>query len=271
MNRSNSREARMAKYRQFSADTKKALLSECVYRLFNACLTKTKETPQLEAVCRNMVNEFINENGCEDLLRHFRTASEMLSEMSLLVNRYHTIITEKADKDNEDSFKIDPETKDNFFEELDCVNADEVVYTVRNRVMDSMNEFIDKNTMDKMEITEVLKNTKEKIDMMKDTDSPSAASEEVQESYTLNAKKKITNIRNNRPKGIFESMVTSLLKKTYTNEDYKQIYMEGTQVDMDKVVENCEIIYTFLEMLNTSKMVKVDEIYVESVLAEMKA
>ena len=266
VNRRNSAESTMAKYRQFSVDTKKALLSECIYRLFDASLRKTRPTPQLESICRNMTNEFINENGCENLLRRFRTASEMLSEMSYIVDKYHAIITEKADKTNEDSFKIDPGTKDKFFEELDCVNADEVVYTIRNRVMDAMNDFVDKNTIDKMEIKEVLKDTKEKIDMLKDN-----TSEEIQESYAINAKKKISNIRNNRPKTIFENMVTSLVRKAYTNEDYKQIYMEGVQVDMDKVVENCEILYTFLEMVNTSKMINVNEEYVESILAEMKA
>ena len=185
--------------------------------------------------------------------------------MSYLVDKYHALVLEAVDKDNEETFKVDSNLTDKFYEELDCVNADEVVFSIRNRVMDATNDFIDKNTEDKAQIKEILKDTKDKIDSMK-----GFATEAVQESYAINAKKKISNIRNNRPKTIFESMVTNLLRKSYTDEEYKKVYFEGANVNMDKIVENCELIYTFMEMVNTSKMINIDEAYIQSVLDDMK-
>ena len=263
-NRFSGKEARMAKYREFSQDSKKALLEECIYRTFNASLSKVLPSPQLESTCRAMVDNFVMEQGVDNLLRRFRSETEFLSELAYLVDKYHAKILEACDKDDCDTFKVDSNLTDNFYEELDAVNADEVIYSIRNRVADAMNDFIDQNTADKLEIKQILQDTKDRIDANK------GISDEVQESYSLAAKRKINKVRNGRGKNIFESMVESLLHKAYKNDDYRAVYFEGANPNMDKIVESCNIMYTFLETVNTTKMIRVDSDYIREVLSDMK-
>lgn len=262
-NRFSGKDARMARYREFSQDTKKALLEECIYRTFNASLSRVKTSPKLEATCRAVVDNFVNEQGVETLLSRFRTETEFLSELAYLVDKYHAKILEGCDKEDCDTFKVNTNLTDNFYEELDAVNADEVIYSIRNRVADAMNDFIDQNAADKEEIKQVLKDTKERIDSNKEM------SEDVQESYTIAAKRKISNIRNSRGKNIFEVMVESLLHKAYADPNYQKIYFEGANPNMDKIVESCNIMYTFLETVNTAKMIKVDQDYIREILSDM--
>ena len=264
-NRVYAEETRMAKYTQFVTDSKTALLEECIYRTFDAALRKVNPAPTLESTGRALVDNFVKEQGTEELLRRFRTQSVFLSELALLVDKYHKQIIEACDKENPDTFKVDASITDKFYEDLDAVNADEVIYSIRNRVADSMNEFIDQNTADKIEIKDILQDTKDKIESMK-----GIVPNEVAESYTINAKRKISNIRNNKPKGIFDVMVESLLRKAYKDEKYREIYFEGVTPKMDKIVENCEIMYTFLETVSTTKMIAVDENYIREILSDMK-
>jgi hypothetical protein len=60
-------------------------------------------------------------------------------------------------------------------------------------------------------------------------------------------------------KNVFNIMVESLARKAVTDESYKKIYMNESKLDIDKVVEDTTLIYTMLEMVNTTKMIKVDE------------
>ena len=262
-----NRAARQKKYTKFIVESKQALLEECIYRLFDASLIKTTPDPNMEKTARALVHNFVEEQGTEDLLRRFETASELLSEFAFLVNKYHQLIKESIDKDNEETFKIDSNLTDKFYEDLDCVNADEVVYSIRNRVADAMNDFIDQNTADKMEIKQILKDTQDQINIVKDADNGS----QIQEGYSIIAKQKISKIQNNRPRSIFECMVRTLDTKAHTDEKYKNIYFEGTNINMDKVVDNARFLYTFLETINTSKMVDVNGQYIQEVLSDINA
>ena len=257
-------EARMVKYNRFITDSKKALLEECIYRTFDASLRKVNPAPTLESTCRALVDNFVNEQGVENLLRRFRTQSVFLSELALLVDKFHKKIVESCDKDNEETFKVDSNITDKFYEELDAINADEVIYSIRNRVSDSMNEFIDQNAADKIAIKDVLRDTKDQIDALK-----GAVPDEVRESYAYDAKRKVTEIRNKRPKTVISAMVESMLRKAYTDDNYRAIYFEGVEPNMNKIVEHCEIMYTFLETVTTAKMIDVNENYIREILSDI--
>ena len=46
----------------------------------------------------------------------------------------------------------------------------------------------------------------------------------------------------------------------------KDMYMENGRLNMERVVETSELIHTFLETVNTCKMLEVNEKYIETVL-----
>lgn len=249
-------------YKKFILDTKKTLLSECVYSLMDRAIGYQHDKVRADVIKRNLVNNFIEEQGVDTLLSRFRTESFLLSEYARIVNKYTSIIVEKCDKENADSFIVDQEDKDSFFDELDMEDADEVATAIKIRVSDSVDQFIDSNIKQKEELKEILTKSKEKIEASK--------SEEVKESYNILAKKRMTDIREKKVTNIFESMVFSLAEAAMKNEELKSIYTVNGKLDMDSIVENCTIMYSFLETINSAKMVKVDESYIKNVLKELK-
>ena len=251
------------KYTSFIEETRKSLLFECIYRLFDACTDNLgSDTTRRDSIKTNIVTNFINENGSENLINSFRTKSELLSEFYQLIDKYSKIIVEKANKEDEDTFRIEDPTKDNFYEDLDAVNADEAIFTIRNRVMMAMDEFKDQNTEDKLQIKSILQDANERI--------KAAQTDELREAYSIAAKRKKDEIIYNRRRGIFETMVYNVSKSSINNDDMKDLYInESGSLNMESIVEDTKLLYTFLEVVNTTKMVKVDEAYISNCVANI--
>lgn len=257
-----SKNKKEREYKKFIHDTKKSLLAECVYSLMDRSIGYQQDKVRADVIKRNLVDNFIQEQGVDSLIARFRTESALLSEYARLVEKYSKIIIEKVEKDNPDTFVVEPEEKDKFFEELEMSDTDEIATAIKMRVSDSVDEFINSNIRQKEEIKEVLTKYKEKIE--------SSRSEEIKESYNILAKRKISSIREGRKMNIFESMVFTLAEASMKDEQLKSIYTVNGKLDMDSIVENCTIMYSFLETLNSAKMVKIDEAYLKDVLEQLK-
>lgn len=257
------REKLINKFRNFSESVKSTLLAECMYKLYDSSLGIHFESTDNASIKRNFINRFIEENsGPTSILNSIRTKSFLLSEFNRLVIKYHKIITESVDKDDPTTFKIDATIKDNFFDELNEKDLGEVSAAIRIRVTDAMEEFIQANISDKIEIEQTLKDAQEKINASK--------IEEVRESYGILAKQKISKIRNSRRKNILSELVSSMSKSVLKNDYLKEEYMKDNKLNIDKIVERCELMYTFMEMLNTSKFIDINESYIKEVLESMK-
>lgn len=249
-------------YNKFISETKKSLLTECIYTLMDKACGYQSNPVQADVIKRNIVDNYINEQGTNALLSSFRTKTFMLSEFARIIDKYTNIIVEKADKCNPDTFVIDQEDRDNFFDELKFDDVDEVAAAIKTRVSNSIDEFVNSNIKQKEELKEILKTSKEKID--------STYKEEVKESYDLLAKKAMTNIRERKVTNVFESMVFSLAQASLKNESLKEIYAKNNKLDMDSIVENVTIMYSFLETLNSAQIHRVNESYIQEVLESLK-
>ncbi|MCK9198056.1 MAG: hypothetical protein M0P49_00440 [Bacilli bacterium] len=249
------------KFFDFSSSVKKSLLAESIYKLFDMGLGIHEQSVMSNAIKINLVNSFITENGADRLLSEFKYKSLLLSEISKTVTKYHKMIIESVDVSNEDSFKIDPLIKDDFFEELDMDNYKDVSIAIRTRVTDAVDEFIQSNIEDKQELKDAIQDAQNKI--------LTAKTDEIKESFSQISKRKISKIRNGRKVNIFEAMVQALSKGVIQRDDLRESYTNNEKLDMDKIVESCKIMYTFLETVQTAKMVNIDEEYIENVLLDM--
>lgn len=175
----------------------------------------------------------------------------------------------KACKEEDDtSIEIDMDSKDDFFDEIE--KSDDIDYVsniIQNRVSRSIDEFIRDNTMDKFKIQDIIQTTQDNINNYNTDDSNE---EDIKESFEALAKQKLNDItEGNRPKTIFECMVYNIANSSYKDEKLKKIYTENDSLNVDSIVENTKIIYTFLEMLNTTNMVKINESYIQKVLNDL--
>jgi len=250
-----------ANFFKFQTSVKKSLLAESIYKLFDMGLGIHEQSDMSNAIKINLVNSFIEENGVDRLLSEFKYKSLLLSEMSRIVTKYSKKIIESVDASNENTFTIDPLIKDDFFEELDMDDYKDASIAIRTRVTDAVDEFIQKNIEDKQELKDIIQDTQDKI--------LAAKTEEIKEGYTQISKQKMSKIRNARKINIFEAMVQELSKGVIRRNDLREVYTNNGKLDMDKIVESCKIMYTFLETVQTAKMANIDEEYIENILFDI--
>lgn len=268
-------EVKNLKYSNFTAGIKPMLLTSAIEKLLDKCCDKKycensdpRKNESYSVVKRNLVSAFVEEQGdINVVLRKFKTKSAMLSEYALLVEKYADEIIEDTDREEDSMYYIDPETKEEFFKELESVDNEEVIIAVRNRVSDAIAKFINKNTEYKLEIQDVLNTTQDKINKVDSEPSlEEEEKEELKESYRELQKEKINNIKNSKPGTVFEKMVYSMAEAVIKTPTMQTEYMNNNRLNMDQIMESCELMYTLLELANTSKMIDVDESYIKDII-----
>ena len=241
-----------AKKSIFCENLRKSLLSDALVYLFEKSTPKSiMHTNRANELRRNLVNKYINENGTLSLLYEFKHKSYLLSEMSRIVEESYDNIMEKT-KDYTDNYTIDMNDKKAFYDSLDYIDMDEVADAIRHRVGITIEDFIDSNNRTAAEIKEIITANDEKVNSSNDT---------YREEYNMIAKKKIDDLQYNRRTNILENMINRLSRASLSNEDLKNLYFKENSLDMDILVEDCEITYTFLEMLNSAKIKRIDSKY----------
>lgn len=234
---------------------KETLLFECIHTLLENCL-KPELKKGYENITTTLVSGFIREQGADALLYRFRDKSLLLSEYNSLINEYMTIIKEEDEEATGPNYNISPEVKDEFDNTVLTGDAEYVSNAIRQRVNASINDFLTANAMDQSKIKEILQDTQAKIDN-------SDASDAVKEEYEMFGKQQIMNVRTKRTKNVLESMINSMSKDAIKNNEIKTLYCnESGKLEIDRIVEHCMVVYTFLEMVNSTKMADIDENYI---------
>lgn len=250
------------RFSKWCAGVKESLVASAIEKVytesFNPLDTYSKD---YTAVRNYLVNSFVKTEGADTLIARFRLASTMLSEYALIIENTYKTIVEKADKNDEATYTIDTEVKDEFFDKLNMATPEGVINTIRTRISDAVEEFINKNAQDKIEIKDILQDVQDRVD--------NAKNEEVKESYTLQGKRKISAIYN-RPKNLFGSMAYNLSEAAMTNDTLKKEYMVENKLDLDSVMEVCKNMYTFLETVSTIRAKVFTEAEIEDVLKNIK-
>ena len=254
-------------YDQFRQDVTVGFVTEALVCLVNSCMDRVLVQEEYsKALSRQLVSNFVKQEGASKLLGRFKRSSYLLSEMAYVCETTIKAVLEKADKNDKTTHKIDPKQKDDFYKKLDKVDADSVIDDIRDRVKLETEKFIDSNAQRKMEIEKTLNDTKKKVeDAKQKRQSPT-----VQEGYVNVGKEKIADIRANRTQSVYEAMVYSLARAAMKNDEASKVFIENASLNMDKITEHCEVMYTFLTVLDACKITNVDEAYISQMLSDMK-
>lgn len=230
-----------------------------------------------QKLVRQLVTNFVNEEGSTKLLNKFKSTSYAMSEMAYIIETTIQSILEKAKQDESKSFKLDKEDKEKFYAKLEKVDVDDAVTKITDRVRTQQQEFVNNNMEEKAALSAALTKTQNKVEDNKAKLAEKANSEKakesavkVEESYIAMGKRRATDIRNSRTKNIFECMVYNLSKAAMINESAGQAFIDNSRLNMDKIVEHCETLCTFITTLDSLKIINVDEAYIEKMLADMK-
>lgn len=252
------------RYNSFTESVRNILLTEALYKMFTESVNHDIVSDRANAnIMRSIVVEYVNENGFYKIVDTMKTASVAMSEMSHIITKHAKSIIEAADKDDPDTFVIKPEMRDSFFDALNYSDTDEITKAIHDRVSTAMQDFVTANTKDHEDITSTLKQAQEKIDSIPQEDT------ELREHYEMRAKQEINRIRR-APKSVLHHMVTSMCESVVKNPDSHAEFMNEDHLNMDKIVTRTTLLYTFVEMLNTARIEKVDEQFLESLIIDLK-
>ena len=243
----------------FFSNVKNSLLSECIYKIYkDSYLGAMNE--QEKTISKNLVNRFVLENGAQNLLNSFRTKNLLLSEVNRIVNKYYNAIVEECGNGDCDraSYVVPNVTRDEFLDELEDLDTEDASKLIKDRVSDSITNFMDANALAKLEYEEMLNGVQDHINSL-DVNDPNAEVKAQEESTFIQYKIQEQEAR--REKNIFNCIVQKLAESSIRDDKLKSIYMEGANLNMDKVVDHSQLFYTMLEMVNTTEMIPVDAEY----------
>ena len=258
-----NRESTLSRYRSFVETVRSSLLVECMYNILENSIEPNRRDLTNTSILRAMCSQYVTENGYDNILNRMRTASVTTSEMYNLIMETSTRIIESVDKDKPETFVVKPEMKDEFFKSLNYSDSREISDAIKDRVSLAMDDFITANTKDHEDIETALKQAQEKIE------STPEDQDGLRESYDHIAKRKISTIRN-APKGVLHSMVSAMCESVLKNPEVHCEFLNEGHLNVEKIVDRVSLMYTFMEMLNTSRIEKVDSAFIESAIRDLK-
>lgn len=241
--------------REFLANAKASLLSECVFKLYKDA-SVSPLTKSDKVVARNLINKFVTEQGADTLVREFATKNLLLSEFSRITTKYYNKILEGCNDEEctvgkAREFEVDDETKDDFFDELKDIDTNDAANLIKERVSDAVYEFVDDNESKKIEYEDIINTAKEKMATTTD--------ESYIEQYNYQAKAKINDLKLNSKKNVFNCMVESLAIRSFKDNNLGKKYIHEASLNMDNIVNDSMLIYEMLELVNTTNMANVNE------------
>ena len=250
----------------FLENVKSGFLSEAMSKLYKESFGVMTKRDRITA--KNLINTFINEQGAGELINRFKYQNTLVAEMARIVQEHYDMVVESITCDDEcnipgraKELHLDKTIVDDFYKDLVDLDTTEASKLIKDKVTDAMTEFIDQNTQNKLDFEEIINTAKEKISDLKE--------ESAVESTMNEAKRQINEMKRTRHKNIFHYMVEAISKEAFKdiNGVGKQ-YIHESKVDMDGVVNSAKLIYTMLEMLNTTEMVSKDYIqtYIENLV-----
>lgn len=255
------------KFENFASSVKNFLVSESInFILQKTLLEKSSTDRELgKVLCEN----FVKEIGANTLIRRFERESCTLAEMALLINESYDNIMCKVDKQDNLTFCIKPSDKKSFYDGLECLDVDKIVEKINTRSCDAAAEFIQNNINDKLDMEEIANKAKEKIDKIK------AKSQEQRDKFvkehTMYARQQADNVRSRRRKNIYEEMVLKMSSQIMKNKDISTKFVsESGKLDVDMIIEKVDVMYRFLETVNTARIYGINESYLRSVIDSIK-
>ena len=257
-----------SRYANFSENVKINLLAETVSDIASSAMKKVNErlgktifeNQDMYGTLNAITYQFIRENGSASGILYNMVngpTTMYLESLAKLIKDTQRAVLEglsaNLDDNGEGEFQMSKNMHDDFVaKSKELYGRDELVDSIADRVADSINDFVQQNADDK-----------EKIDAMK------GASEELKESYARLGRRFVTDIRE-RKHGLLNEMVVAMSKGVMKNDTLRSEFTEDAHLNVGKIVTKVSTMYTFLETVNSMRLIKVNEDYIKDVLNSLE-
>ena len=263
---------------EFKMNTRKTLLEMAIGAVFEEIIHEQHGDTRDMSIGKNVISEFVNEFGYDKLARNMLEQNLITSQMIGYCEEYYDkIVTEavaknkKKGQDEDHTFIMDKEIATAFLNDIEKLVPGKVITTIRGRVADSMQDFIDQQTQNKADIMEIYSKANDHAKQTKAKLTPDSAEAPANESVFTESVflKQRANKIYNRPTNVLGAMVHSMCENTYKDNAMKQQYLnESGNTDMRHIINDCAVIYTALETMNTLGVHQFDGPYIQKMLKE---
>lgn len=262
----NRADKRRANYNKFLTESKEFLVSEAMNEMLLQCLPNNLD-PQLKVVGKHCCENFVKEEGVNNILRNCKKTL-FLNEFAIILEETHKKVVLGAADNKNDEFEIDNSTMKEYYDKLRGMNYEPMCKTIIDRVADAEKDFVQSNIKDREQIESAAEKAKDKIDSIRTKDEDTA--EDIKEEFTIMYKKEVNNIENRR-RNILESIIRHMGKNIVSDDVSRNDFIqESGKLNMNRIIDTSEVMYTFLEMVNTTQLREVNAEYLEGVLKSIK-
>ena len=256
------------KFSNFRSDLTDVLLTEALYTIFKHSVPETISEELLQ-YGKNAIYNFVVTEGANKLLTNFESKTLLLSEMSSIIRESECEIVSRCDKTDDSTFCIKNSEFEKFRSKLSNLDINSVTKAIADRVQQAESEFVEANLKDKELMEDLAQKTKDRIDAVRASSDEEES--EIKQEHARLYKRQLSDNVIHRKKNILESMITKFTNKIVTTESLNESFVleNSTKIDMDKVINMSEVLYTVLEMVNTCKIRTVDQIYITELLSSI--
>ena len=253
-------------FNAFTSESKDFLLTESLNYLLRKCLPENI-TESLAMNARAVVESFVKEETSFSLLNRFKTKTLLLSELANVVETTHQKVLHGAEG-KDAPFKISNSDMKAFHNKLDSLDCDQVTKEIVSRVAKAEEEFVKANIKDKETLEELSDATNKKLEGIKNKDEEKEKL--IKQECTAMYRRKVDTLMN-RKKGILESIILRMSRNIVTEETLLPSFtQENGKLDMQKIIDTSEVMYTFMEMVNTMRIKDVNTSYLNDILSSIK-
>ena len=254
----NKRMFRLKAYPAFKESVENKFVGGFLWTLYEQVLDKNQASDFGKSIARGVVESYVKENGAMNIVRNMNGKSLYLTEAAQLIDSTIESVLEDVDKDNVDSYAINPEKEMEFYDSLDNSETDDITNTIRMRVVDAEEKMATDNIKDKLDMDEIMRSAADRINAVKTSNyegniSDESAEKQQQEAVSM-SKYRMNKVANDRPRSVLEQMVRTNSKKVLSDNELRKVYSENGQINFDKLIEATTAIYGFMETLNTLKI-----------------
>ena len=259
-------EKRQKELDAFTSESKDFLLTEALTYILRKCLPENINEA-LMARGKAVAESFVKEEDSYSLLNRFKTKTLFLSELASIVEETHKKVIHGCEG-KESPFKISNSDMKAFHDKLDNMDTDTVTKEIVARVTKAEEEFVKANVKDRETLEELSSSTEEKLNSIKNKNQETE--DDIKKEAVAMYRQKVNSI-SDRKKGILESIVVRMGKSIVTEESLlPQFQLESGKLNMEKIIDTSEVMYTFLEMVNTLQIRNVDCKYLQDTLSSIK-
>lgn len=246
-------------YSNFKKSVTESYVAGLLWSIYESVLDANNASDFAKGIARSTLSNYVKENGAENILKSMNGKTRFLSEAAKMIDDFVTEAIYEADKDNEDTFAIDPAKEQEFYDNLsNSDDVNDITNAIRMRVIDAEEKMATDNIQDKMDMDDIMHGASQRIESIKQSNSEGETSDDSaelqQQEAVMMSKARMNDLATKRSRSVLEQMVRNSSKEVLKDERLAKVYSENGKIDFDKLIEANTSIYTFMEMLNTMQL-----------------